>query len=555
MRHVLLFIVLLLSPPLRAQNAPLDQATEVQLKQLDSIVENKATYHDGRNEQIERLKQQSQQASGQNRIAIYKEILSLYSHYQTDSAQVYLDLIAATPEAMENPELEAYLHIGQAEIYSISALYGEAVKELQQVNTELISAQNPALRLYYYRTWRTLCGWICSYVKLSNPRKVWGQRMALYRDSLIIIDTPGETRSIVEADKAIANGKPQQAVELLLPHARKMSEDMPDPYICFTLSMAYDAMNKQQEAIHYLIMAAKADIKRGITEYQALPLLALKLYEQGEVKRAYSYLICSMEDANFCRAALRAVEISNIFPIIDKQYKENEREQHEQERLFTYILAGLLLALSIGILYLRKQMKKLSLLRQQQAETNDELAQTNEKMQHTMQQLQKANEELQQTYAELQLTDKVKEEYIARYLNRCRNYLETLIGYRRNTLRLLKEHRTDELIKNLKSEAVIKEEQDKFYDDFDQAFLTLFPDFIQKFNNLLQPDYRILPRHDNRLTTELRIFALIRLGVTDTSQIAHFLNFSLATVYNYRSKMRNKSLNDPADFERTVSEL
>ena len=83
----------------------------------------------------------------------------------------------------------------------------------------------------------------------------------------------------------------------------------------------------------------------------------------------------------------------------------------------------------------------------------------------------------------------------------------------------------------------------------------LFPDFIQKFNNLLQPDYRILPRHDNRLTTELRIFALIRLGVTDTSQIAHFLNFSLATVYNYRSKMRNKSLNDPADFERTVSEL
>ena len=123
------------------------------------------------------------------------------------------------------------------------------------------------------------------------------------------------------------------------------------------------------------------------------------------------------------------------------------------------------------------------MLRQQQTVTNNELAQTNEKMQHTMQQLQKTNEELQQTYAELQLTDKVKEEYIARYLNRCRNYLETLIGYRRNTLRLLKERRTDELMKSLKSEAVIKEEQDKFYDDFDQAFLTLFPDFIQKFNN------------------------------------------------------------------------
>lgn len=555
MKHILIFFALLFSYAVHAQNAPLDREIEKQLKQLDSIVEKKATYHAGRNEQIERLKQQSQQADGHNRIALYKEIFYLYSHYQTDSAQIYLDLIAATPEAAESPVLQAFIHIGQAEIYSISALYGEAVNELQKVDTELISAQNPALRLYYYRTWRTLCGWITSYVKLSQPRRLWGERMVLYRDSLILIDEPGESRSIVEADKAIANGQPQQAVELLLPYARKMSEDMPDPYICFTLYMAYNAMDKQREAIHFLIMAAKADIKRGTTEYQALPLLALKVYEQGEVERAYNYLICSMEDANFCQAGLRAVEVSNVFPIIDKQYKTHEREQHRKERIFTYILVGLLLALSIGILYLRKQMKKLSMLRQQQTVTNNELAQTNEKMQHTMQQLQKTNEELQQTYAELQLTDKVKEEYIARYLNRCRNYLETLIGYRRNTLRLLKERRTDELMKSLKSEAVIKEEQDKFYDDFDQAFLTLFPDFIQKFNNLLQPEFRIQPRHDKRLTTELRIFALIRLGVTDTTQIAHFLNFSLATVYNYRSKMRNKSLNDPTDFERAVSEL
>ena len=148
-----------------------------------------------------------------------------------------------------------------------------------------------------------------------------------------------------------------------------------------------------------------------------------------------------------------------------------------------------------------------------------------------------------------------KEEYIARYLNRCRDYLDSLADYRRTTLRLVKEKRLEELVKKANSEQVIRKEQDAFYADFDQAFLTLFPDFIEKFNALLQPTERVVPKHDNHLNTELRIYALIRLGVADSARIAHFLNFSLTTVYNYRSKMRNKALGNPTDFERAVSEL
>ena len=120
---------------------------------------------------------------------------------------------------------------------------------------------------------------------------------------------------------------------------------------------------------------------------------------------------------------------------------------------------------------------------------------------------------------------------------------------------MLKDHQTDELMKHLKSDARTKAEQEHFFEDFDAAFLAIFPDFIRSFNALLRPGEEILPKAENRLTTELRIFALIRLGVTDTAHIAHFMNNSTATIYNYRSKVRNRSKGNPDEFEAEVSKI
>ena len=202
-----------------------------------------------------------------------------------------------------------------------------------------------------------------------------------------------------------------------------------------------------------------------------------------------------------------------------------------------------------------KQMRKLSALRHNQAVTNAQLKQANKDLQQANSALQRANAELQATYASLRLTDKMKEEYLARYLDRCRDYIDKLNDYRRNCLKLLKEHQTDALLKELKRDNIVKQEQESFYHDFDAAFLTLFPDFIEKFNALLVPEARIHPRAEQQLNTELRIFALIRLGVNETPRIAHFLNFSLATVYNYRSRLRGRTLNPDLNLEEAVSTL
>lgn len=555
MRTFLLLTLSLLFMPLSAQRTKQSPREKELLVKLDKIVENKAEYHAEKDKQIARLKEQIERASGQSRILLYKEAFNLYSHYQTDSARVCLDKITQLPEYQTDEELRAYHCIAQAELLSVVTLYGEAIAELQKIPPHLLTAEHPAVRLYYFRTMRTLYGWMADYTKMPIHHKLWEERTNDYRDSLIDIDVPGEERDIVRADKAVSQGNHQEALRLLTPYAKKMKADSPNPYICYTLFSAYQLAGEKDEALYYLILTAISDIKNGTTEYLALPILAQILYKKGDIERAYKYMVCSMEDATFCHAGLRTVEITNIFPIIEKQYKEREAHRRTRDKALLYSFICVSVLLCVSLFYMRKQMRHLHLLRKEQNQTNEQLSAANEKMQASVQSLKTTNEELQQTYANLRLSDKIKEEYIARYLDRCRGYLDALEEYRRTSLRLIKEHKLEELSKSLKSESMIKAEQEKFYADFDAAFLTLFPDFIQKFNALLQPGAEILPKHKEGLNTELRIFALIRLGVTDTQRIAHFLDYSLATVYNYRSKIRNKAYGDPAEFEAKVIEI
>ncbi len=559
-----LFLLLFLPQYLIAQPVTLQDDTREALTLLDRLIEQKADLHKQRDAQTARLKEQCQQAKGYHRIGLLKEVFNLYSHYQTDSAQVALDLIKNAPEYATDETLKAYVHIGQAEIYGVAALYGEAEAEMRQVQDVLSQLrQNKELLLYYYRTQRTLYGWMADYTKMNSLHRLLQEKAMHYRDSLLQEDMGNkQDRDIVEADKLATMGKPAEALRVLSPYLKRTDKNNPNPYICFTAAQAYINKGDKERALYYLALTAIADMKMATNEYQALPLLAQKLYDNGDVERAYVYLLCSMEDASYCKAQLRAIETSHIFPIISKQYKQNERQQRHNMHAFIALLVVLLVGVSCTALFLRKQIRKLRALRREQKRTNSQLAAANGKIQEAnariqsaLEKVQATNEELQQTYARLRMTDKIKEEYIARYLDRCRGYLDTLAEYRRYTLRMLKEHRIEELEKAAKSEQSIKQEQEKFYADFDAAFLTLYPQFIEKFNALLNPEAQLHCKCEGQLNTELRIFALIRLGVTDTTRIAHFLNYSVATVYNYRSKMRNKALCPPADFERMVVDL
>lgn len=568
-RYILLTLILSLFVVQHAQSQSqpieFDEPTQSLLCTLDDVILNhKMQYREQRLKQINQLKAQARSAMGYNKYNLYKEIFDLYSHFQTDSAQVYICKMRQLPAYKTDVVMQATLHIAQAEIMAVSALYAEALNELDKVPRSLINAEHIELRLYYYRIKRTIYGWMCTYyTKASEQHQLWEEKTMNYRDSLLSFETiKNLNRDIVLADKYNALGQPQKAINMLKPYAAQASEATPHPYVCFTLAQAYLLKGNRAKGVYYLTLTAIADLHNATCEYQALPMLAQILFDNGDVERAYSYLLCSMEDASYCKAGLRSIEASNIFPIIDKQYKQREKEQCQRDHVLMYALVALSFVLIGVVLYLRKQMQKLREMRQQQTRNNAELAaanqrmhEANEKLQAALQEVKNTNEELQNTYSQLRMTDKVKEEYIARYLNRCRMYLDQLAEFRSSTLRLIKNRHFEEVANQLKRDLNAKVEQTQFYADFDAAFLTLFPDFVSSFNALLQPEHQLTVKKNGLLNTELRIYALIRLGIHDTTRIAHFLDYSTATVYNYRSKIRNKAICPPEEFEELVGKL
>ena len=523
------------------------QAQELRtlLLELDKCVEKKETYRAERHERIDSLRQQVETVQGAQLLEVYEAMYQTYSHFQTDSALFYLDKMNQLTELQEDPQKRTWVALNMAEQLAIMGAYSDAEDKVKKLNT---TDMNQEERTRYYHVCRTIYGWMADYMS-STPSlsKELRHKTDLYRDSIISTDTDPLSRDIVRADHLLANGKRDEAKQLIenyLPHAEKEQKS----YVHYILSEIYRQQNNSTEQMRHLALVAIEDLKRGVTEYAALPLLSTKLKEQGEVERAYNYLFCSMEDANFCNAKLRTMEISEVFPIIEKSYKQKERLARQTERGLLLGVSVMTIMLVLVVLYLRSQMHKLSQTRQQLSVANDQLEQANRL-------LGQRNDTLQESNAMLQQMDRVKEEYIALFLDRCRTYLSALEKYRKSLLKLAKSNQRAELMKKLKDDTLIEEEQQKLYNEFDEAFLDLHPHFVERFNALLRPEERLTPKRHERLNTELRIFALIRLGVTDTAQIAQFLDYSMPTIYNYRSRIRSKSIYPKEEFEEKLMEL
>ena len=332
----------------------------------------------------------------------------------------------------------------------------------------------------------------------------------------------------------ILSGQADQAIPILNKVLTSPLDIQEKAYAYYTLSLAYEAKKDTDMEIYYLAQTALIDLNASVREYAALQKLARLVYQQGDPERAYNYVSCSMKDAVACNARLRFLEVTEFYPIIDKAYSDKKAQEKRLGRILTLSITGLAVYLILLAFYLYHGLRKLSLMRKNLSKSNKELVALNQ---------------------QLQQTGKIKEVYIARYLDRCVSYLDKLEQYRRSLEKLAMASRIEDLFKAIRSADFLREERKNFYNEFDKSFLELFPNFIHDFNSLLNEDGKIEPKPGEILNTELRIFALIRLGVTDANRIAHFLGYSLATVYNYRSKIRNKAKGDKDNFEEEVMRL
>lgn len=522
----ILFLLTLTTPLFADKNS-----NEEVLKRLDRVIDNKTACHVQKEKEIVDLKQRLHRSKdNREKYELCGSLFNAYLHYQADSALYYINGKMNLLPLLNHPELKNEIVINRAEVMGVMGMYNEALEQLERVDPLELERETLA---YYYRTYRAYYGWVADYTTNDAEKVKYLKKTDAYRDSILIATDPCVDRSIVWAEKKIINGRVDSALVILSDLLKETPDERQKGYIYYTLSEAYDMRGDIQKEIYYLALTAITDLKSSIREYASLQKLAQLMYEVGDLDRAYKYLNCSMEDAVACNARLRFIEVTQFFPIIDKAYKLKE----EKEADFPYSFNQCQFAFFIFAccyFYLYRWMKKLSVMRRN---------------------LSLANQQMQEVNAELAQTGKIKEVYIARYLDRCVIYLDKLEFYRRSLAKLAMASRIDDLFKAIKSEQFIRDERKDFYNEFDKSFLELFPHFITSFNELLVEEGRIYPKSGELLTTELRIFALIRLGVTDSNRIAHFLGYSLATIYNYRSKMRNKAIGNKETFEQEVMNL
>jgi hypothetical protein len=502
------------------------------LSALDKALDSVSEYDRQKEQRLVALKRQlSLNVSPEVRDDIYYRIYKEYEAYIFDSAMHYarahLALATETNHACRINECKMQL----ARMYSTFARFTEAVALLNSIRKEeLAQEQLPA----YYNAYSEAYLYWAEYEDNTGEENFMAMRNA-YRDSALSVSPHGYSYATNYANKCVESGSYAAAEAILLPYLSEVSPETRE-YAILTALMAslYAAKGNETAQKEYMVRSAIADVKASVKENTSLRHLAFYLLNDGEIDRSNRYIKKSLEDANFYNARLRNIQIGKILPIIDKAYQV-EREKYQKNLLLTVVIIGMLTLLGVGaIVYLFKQMKNLS--------------QTRKKLMKTNANLEKANLRLSET-------NHIKEEYIGHFLNQCSVYIDKLSAYRKSLNKKAANGKFEELFRALKSTQIIEDELEEFYRNFDAAFLNLFPNFVQEFNKLLTESEQIQPKRPSELTVELRIFALLRLGITDSAKIADFLRYSIYTIYNYRSKYRNNSVVPRDKFEEIVMKI
>ena len=537
-RTLLTLLCLVMALSVRAAQEEERLPVEQLLERLDDAIVHKSEYQTRRAAHADSLREVALTSTGGNRIEALSQMFDTYLHFQTDSALSVLAWLQRLPEYATDPKLRTCLQIDEARIYGMMGFYECAFTMLHEVD---LTTCDDDTRLRYLNAQHSILGWRAEVADglLPSLARELHESAAVYHDSLLMLEPEAVNRSIIHSNRLYDAGRYQECLDTLLTMSRRCSTEQ-RIFTYSNLSQTYGKLGESTLQLRYLILTALSDIRAGITEYMALPQLAEELYNGGDATRAYNYLFCALEDANLCKSSLRTIEVSTIFPIIDQS--RHERMEHDRRDHLLAIAGLCLLALLLvaALVYVTAMNRKLYSMRQLLADAN--------------QRLQGVNAQLLETNKELVLANTNKEQLLMSSLKRSRNYLASLEQVQLQLLKMVQARQIDELSKRLKETAFLEEEQDKFYADFDSAFLSLYPNFIERLNALLRPDAAILPRKGELLTTELRIFALIRMGETDSAKIANFLNYSLTTIYNYRSRVRNNAL-DKEQFEERVRKL
>lgn len=516
---------------------------------LEETMVNRAKYDQKKELRISYLKELKKD-SALKKEEIYQinnNIITQYSAYSFNSILSFIDQNISLAKTLDDQSLLHESLLKLAKLLASSGQYTEGIDILSQINSRTLSGK---LLNNYYWCYKKIYSDLSFYAISNDNKNIYKEYYLAYSDSLLARYEPS-----TEEYLAIKEGEYRDNRELekcLSVNSRRLSiADFGTKIysqIAFERSLIYEIKRDFEAQKKYLILSAISDIKCSVKDNASLTILSMLLFKENNIGSAHKYINFAFQDAEFYNSKLRFVLISTILPDITKAYELQIEDQKNQLQTFLLIISLLGLVLLISVFYVFKQIKHLKV-------TRNDLLKANEQFNLLNQKLNESNSELEVLYEGLSESSLVKEHYIGTFLKIHSNYIDKLDDYRKMVKKHIVSKTIGDLFEKTKSKELIDSELKLFYKNFDETFLHIFPNFVERINQLLVNDGQLVPKQKGLLNTELRIFALIRLGITDSSKIAKLLRYSVNTIYNYRVKVKNNSIGLRDDFENDVLKI
>jgi len=501
------------------------------LKVLDHTVSKRAMYEKKKKFDISELKREKSKLRDKTSLYnINNRIISQYESFICDSAEFYIHENILISKQLKNADFSNESEIELAFVYSLSGLFTQACDILKSIEYDRLPV---SLKVKYCWTYIRYYENLIKYTADVKYDHQYNKEIVFFRDEVISLLNKDSDEYLKEkAFKLQQVGNYNEALKILLSSFRN-TEPETHAYAMASMSLAkvYALVGNKEEENYYMILAAITDTQLAVKENEALLSLATNLYKDGFTDRAHNYVKTALEDANFFNSRFKNSVIARVQPIIENTYLLKIERQKQNLRLYAVIITIGVLALIIALYFNYNQKRIILATRKKLLQKNEELVDLNKRLDES---------------------NITKEKYIGYFINQSSVNMDKLQRFKKDVYLKIKAGLTNELYKLSSSTSEVETED--VYASFDNAFLELYPDFVEKFNLLLNPDKQFhLPK--NQLNAELRIFALIRLGITDVSQIALQLRLSTQTIYNYKSKIKKNSIIEGDLFEEEVKKI
>lgn len=499
---------------------------KITLSDLDNVIRHASEYDKVREDRLDSCRTALMHSKTlEQKYLLYFTMRQTFDRYRTDSATFYAVRSLDAAKELSRQDYISISSLALAKQYMTSGMSYDALATLNRVDRSALSEKSrEELYLFYMSIYESLEGLGID----QSLKQYYSSRASVYKDS---IASQFPDNVVGKSERFLLKGDYKSALGVLLRKYGSLSPESPENGpVAIAIADIYLSIGWNDAAKDYMIASAYSDIVNAKKEYVALRMLATMLYEDGDIKRAYSYLNKALDDANFCKARLKVDALAPLISIVNESYIEAKKKDLKILYAGFGVLCFLLLLMTVLLFVNKSQRRKLEVMK-------DELTES-----------QSLQEEANRIVKE---SSNIKNTYITQLMLECISRIERLDKYRKNLNKKAIAGDIQTLKRDLKSNAVVEEEWASFYSVFDKTFLSLFPTFIADFNNFLQPEYRISIKDPYVLTPELRIYALIRLGIDSTDRISILLRYSRSTIYAYRSRTRLKALS-PQEFEEQI---